>query len=208
MLSFQRLLGRHDEFFGLLEASATQCVASVVALRRMFGNPGAKPSLEEFAAARREDKEITQELEEMLINTFITPIEREDLESLGDKLYKIPKTIEKIAERYALSYERLGEVHLGSHAAGLEQVVEVVLQMLKDLRGNDFSAAKANQRKLRGLSLEVEAGLTDAIRGLYEAGYPGLKAVIVKDLIDLLDKALERSRDAGAMIAHILLKNS
>jgi uncharacterized protein Yka (UPF0111/DUF47 family) len=174
----------------------------------MLANPAGKPSLEEFAAARRADKEITQELEEMLINTFITPIEREDLESLGDKLYKIPKTIEKVAERYALSYERLAEVNLGPHAAGLEQVVRLVLEMLKNLRANDFGAAKTNQRKLRGISLEAEAGLTETIRELYEAGYPGLKAVVVKDLIDLLDKALERTRDAAAMIAHILLKNS
>jgi uncharacterized protein Yka (UPF0111/DUF47 family) len=208
MLSFQRLLGRHDEFFGLLEASAAECLASVVALRRMLATPGTKPSLEEFAAARRKDKEITQQLEEMLINTFITPIEREDLEGLGEKLYKIPKTIEKIAERYALTYERLGDVRLGAHATGLELVIEVLLQMLKNLRANDFPAAKRNQTKLRRISLRVEAGMTEAISGLYEGNYPALKAVIVKHLIDLLDKALERSRDAAAVIAHILLKNS
>lgn len=208
MLSFQRLLGRHDEFFGLLEASAMQCLASVAALRCMVANAGNKPSLEEFAAARRKDKEITEQLEEMLINTFITPIEREDLESLGDKLYKIPKTIEKMAERYALTYERLADVQFGAHAEGLEQVVEALLEMLKNLRANNFSAAKANQSRLRGISSKVESGLTEAVRELYQADYPGLKAVIVKDLIDLLDKALERARDAGAVIAHILLKNS
>src|SRR4029450_10710734 len=86
MISFQRLLGREDEFFGLLEASASQCVAVIEALRRIVSRPGEKPSLEEFVTARRLDKEVTQKLEEMLIHTFVTPIEREDLEELAEKL--------------------------------------------------------------------------------------------------------------------------
>jgi uncharacterized protein Yka (UPF0111/DUF47 family) len=33
----------------------------------------------------------------------MTPIEREDIEALGSALYKIPKQIEKFADRYSLA---------------------------------------------------------------------------------------------------------
>ena len=59
MISFQRLLGRQEEFFGLLEGSAAECVAAISALRAVLSQPGKKPELEAFALARRKDKEIT-----------------------------------------------------------------------------------------------------------------------------------------------------
>ena len=45
MISFQRLLGRESEFFGLLEASAQECMNSVAAFRRMLDDRGVPPSL-------------------------------------------------------------------------------------------------------------------------------------------------------------------
>ena len=44
-----------------------------------------------FAESRREDKRITQQLTEELSKTFITPLEREDIQALAAALYKIPK---------------------------------------------------------------------------------------------------------------------
>jgi len=41
--------------------------------------------------ARRKGKRITEDIDEHLCKTFVTPIEREDIESLSDALYKIPK---------------------------------------------------------------------------------------------------------------------
>src|SRR4051812_13813995 len=129
MISFQRLLGREDKFFGLLEASARECVVSIEALRSIVSRPGEKPSLEEFVSARRRDKDVTQQLEEMLIHTFVTPIEREDLEELAEKLYKIPKTVEKFAERYALVVERVADVNFEPHAAAIGKGMNLLLEM-------------------------------------------------------------------------------
>src|SRR6478609_6743863 len=122
MISFQRLLGREDEFFGLLESSASECVASI--------------------EARVRDKEVTQKLEEMLIHTFVTPIEREDLEELAEKLYKIPKTVEKFAERYALVVDRVADVPFEMHAQAISEAMHLLLQMVRALRAGDIVTIK------------------------------------------------------------------
>ena len=101
MISLQRLLGQENEFFGLLEQSAELGLKSIQALVALTG-PSQPKSLEAFVAIRRADKEVTNTLESKLITTFVTPIEREDLEALGEALYKIPKTVEKFAERYVI----------------------------------------------------------------------------------------------------------
>ena len=208
MISFQRLLGRENEFFGLLEASAQECMNSVAAFRRMLEKPGVAPSLTDFAAARRRDKEITNKLEEMLIRIFVTPIEREDIEELADCLYKIPKTIEKFAERYALIAERYPDLDCARQAELLEKSVTMVLGLVRALRAADFSKIKALQSELQSVEAEADDVLIEMLRGLYQPGVPPLKAVILKDLFDLIEKAIDRCRDAGNVVSHVLLKNS
>ena len=208
MISFQRLLGRQDEFFGLLEASAAECVASITALRAVLARSGEKPALDAFAAARRKDKELTQRLEEMLIHVFVTPIEREDIELLADKLYKIPKVIEKFAERYALVFDRVADVRFDGQAEALERAVELLRQMVAALHQADIAVIKSRQSELRGLARGAEIALAESLTTLYSPNNDPLKAIITRDLFDLLERAMERTREAAAVIAHILLKNS
>lgn len=208
MISFQRLLGREDDFFSLLEASAQEGVNAVGALKRITTNPSLTPTLDEFSIARRKDKEITGQLEEMLIHTFVTPIEREDLEELADRLYKIPKTVEKFAERYILTAPQVRDTDFSGQVILLEQAVTVVLQMVQALRAGNLGSIKTLQNKLQDLESEADNVLTGYIRNLYEPGFPTLKAVILKDLFDLNEKAVDRCRDAGNVMSHILLKNS
>ena len=51
----------------------------------------------------------------------MTPIEREDIEALGSALYKIPKQIEKFADRYSLALQHLEGIDFAPRAAMLEQ---------------------------------------------------------------------------------------
>jgi uncharacterized protein Yka (UPF0111/DUF47 family) len=174
----------------------------------MLDQRAAKPSLTEFAEARRRDKEITNQLEEMLITTFVTPIEREDLEELAEQLYKIPKTIEKFAERYALVAEKIADIDFARQAVLLEKSVTGVLALVKALRAANFNEIRTIQRELQAVESAADDLLLEAMRGLYQPGFPALKAVILKDLYDLIEKAIDRCRDAGNIVSHVLLKNS
>src|SRR5690242_15674734 len=107
MFSLQKLFGKDDPFFRLLEESAREGQNSIQALKRILQNPSMTPTLDEFVVSRRKDKAITNEISELLVKTFVTALEREDIEALSRSLYKIPKTIEKFAERYILCAPQL-----------------------------------------------------------------------------------------------------
>jgi uncharacterized protein Yka (UPF0111/DUF47 family) len=208
MINFQRILGREDEFFTLLEASAQEGVNTVTALRRILSNTTGSPSLNAFVEARRRDKEFTTMLEEMLITTFVTPLEREDLEALGEVLYKIPKTVEKFAERYIIAAPQISGDDFNDQLPLVEQAIQIVLKMVHALREADLGEIKGLQNQLQALESKADDVLTERLARLYEPGFPSLKAVILKELCDLLEKVVDRCRDAGNVISHVLLKNS
>src|SRR5438132_11033959 len=137
MFSIRQFFGHDEKFYDLLEASAQQADSSVHHLVDLLGkleHHDSPQSLEDFVSSRRKDKLITQELTEQLCKTFITPLEREDIQSLAAALYKIPKTVEKIGERILICP---GDLHGRSFARQVEfldQAAEAVLAMVKELR--------------------------------------------------------------------------
>ncbi len=209
MISFQRLLGREDEFCGLLEASAQEAVHAVDALKKLLANRDTTPTLHEFAAARSTDKKITEQISEKLITTFVTPMEREDIEALAEALYKIPKTVEKFAERYMVTADKLRDVDFSRQIDLMQQAVQIVLQMTQALRaGRNLGGIKALQNKLQTTEADADDVLLDLTRRVYEPGFSPLKAIILKDLFDLNERVVDRCRDAGNVISHALVKNS
>lgn len=208
MISFQRLFGREDEFFSLLQASASEGCKAVTALHDLL-KPGSKPSLESFVAVRRKDKEITNRLEEMLITTFVTPMEREDIEALADSLYKIPKTVEKFVERYLIVVDQVGDIDFARQVVLMQQATDLVLKMVQVLKeGRDLGEVKSLQNELQLVEAHADDVLLSLMQPMFQPGFSALKAVILHDLFALNEKVVDRCRDAGNVISHVLLKNS
>src|SRR3981081_457621 len=129
MFSVGKILGHDERFFDLLEASARQADNSVHHLVDLLAKVERGESLQDvsaFAESRREDKRITQELTEQLSKTFITPLEREDIQGLSAALYKIPKTVEKIGERILICPEDLHGRSFKKQVELLDQAAEAV----------------------------------------------------------------------------------
>ena len=209
MISFQRLLGREDEFCALLEASAQEACHSVAALKHILTADGAAVTLDEFVEARRKDKQITEQITEMLVRTFVTPMEREDIEALSHALYRIPKTVEKFGERLVLCPGPLPGEYFQKQTAMLEQAVETVWQMVHELRQRaHLEQAKDRNDRLQYLEGEADKLMLDLYRDLYSGKLDAVKVVVLKDLYELLEKVIDRCRDAGNIIFQIVLKYS
>jgi uncharacterized protein Yka (UPF0111/DUF47 family) len=209
MISFQRLLGREDEFCDLLEASAKEACHAVDALKNVLKRHELSPTLHEFADARSKDKKITEEISNRLITTFVTPMEREDIEALAEALYKVPKIVEKFAERYSIVADQVKDVDFSRQLELMEKAVNLVLQMVQALRaGRNLGGIKALQTKLQAAESEADDVLLEMEREFYQPGFPALKAVILKDLFSLNEKVVDRCRDAGNVVSNVLLKNS
>jgi uncharacterized protein Yka (UPF0111/DUF47 family) len=209
MFSLQKLLGKDDQFYSLLEASAEEGRTSALALLQVLKNSSTEVSMAPFVGARRKDKEITAEITSLLCRTFVTTLEREDIEALSKSLYKIPKTIEKIVERYLIIAPQIKDVDLRGQTNLLVEATETVVTMVKGLRHtSDLIKLTEHNTKLQQIEGAADKLMLELLRELYAGKYDPIKAVALKDLYELLEKVVDRCRDAGNVISHIILKYS
>ena len=211
MFSLQKLLGKDDKFFDLLEASAEEARHSVQALNRVLAHANKAPTLEEFHQAKETDKKITEQINEALVNTFVSQLEKDDVEVLSASLYKIPKTVEKIAERVIIAFPVVRDVDFSRHVALLDaatrRVVELV-KLLRDLGSGQLDQAKEINGKLQQIENEADGLILETLKDLFSGKHDPTRVLALKDLYELLEKVVDRCRDAGNIVTHIVLKNS
>jgi hypothetical protein len=210
MFSIQKIFGKEDKFFDLLEASAEEARASVHALDQLTKthSHSAVP-LKPFIESRRKDKRITEQISEQLVSTFVTMLEREDIEALSYALYKVPKTAEKFAEHYSLTAPQLRDVDFSPQIRLLEEATAIILEMVKKLRDvSDLEEIKNLNTKLQRVEGQADKLMLELLRDLFSGKHEPLKVVVLKDLYELLEKVVDRCRDAGNVVTHIVFKNS
>ena len=212
MFSIGKILGHDETFFDLLERSAQQADKSVhhlVELLEKLEQGNSPQSLDAFAHSRREDKRITQELTEALSTTFITPLEREDIQALASSLYRIPKTVEKIGERILICPQDVEGRSFRKQIELLDQAAETVLAMVKQLRkGTDIETARQMNARLQTIEGDADDLEFELLRDLYQGDYNPRQLLFLRDLYELLEKVIDRCRDTGNIVLQIVLKYS
>jgi uncharacterized protein len=209
MKALRRLLGYDDKFFILLESSALEARSSVDLLVNMIKKPDEVSTMGDVIQTRRKHKRITEEISEQLCRTFVTPLEREDIDALSIALYKIPKTVEKFSEKYILSRAHLGNVDFSRQVNLLEKATEVVAEMVNTLRRRKhLETVKEHNDRLHQLEAEADRLMMELIKDLYSGKHDPLKVIVIMDLYETLERIIDRCRDAGNVVFHIVLKYS
>jgi uncharacterized protein Yka (UPF0111/DUF47 family) len=209
MFSLQTIFGKGDKFYGLLEQSAATVCESAKALHELLTQPDQGAVMAAFTATRAREKALAAQISEELVNTFVTALDREYIEALNSSLYKIPKSIEKFAERYEIVSDRLVGVDFAQRALVLQRSSEVVAEMIGELRrGLRIDPVKKLQDRLQALESEGDRMLLAPYRTLYIEGGDVMRAMLAKDLFELIEKAIDKCRDVGNIDYSIVLKNS
>lgn len=209
MKALRRWFGYDDKFFDLLDASAVEAQNSVQLLSQLISQPAPPQHLDEFILSRRKDKRITETITEELCRTFVTPLEREDIEALSNALYKIPKTCEKFSEKYLLCRNQLGDVSFPEQVRLLGDAVTTVVQMVRRLRTkSNLETVKTDNDRLHHLEGQADKVMLDLIQDLYSGKHDPLKVIILLDLHEMLERIIDRCRDAGNVVFQIVLKHS
>ncbi|RYD60352.1 MAG: DUF47 family protein [Verrucomicrobiaceae bacterium] len=212
MTALQRLFGRDDKFYLLLESSAAEAQAGAGVLVRLVTALNQGPLdeiLRDLDLSRRKHKRISQEITEALCSTFATPLEREDIEELSTSLYKISKTIEKIGERLTICPPGLNMEPTSRQVALLEQGTSVLAKMVGELRDKRHGELiRDSYERIQAIEGDADRIMNELLRDLYHGQAEARVVVFWKDIYELLEKGIDRCRDAGSVLFHIVLKNS
>lgn len=209
MISLQKLFGKSDIFYDLLEKSADEARHGVQALKTLFAQPVGSQNLDELKLVRRKDKKITEEINEALCKTFVTELEREDIEALSNALYKIPKTVEKIAERFIICSDKLVGCDFSRQMGMMESAADTVVLMVGELRKKmHLERMKDMNAKLQQIEGDADKLILDLLKDLYSGKHDSLRVIMLRDLYDLMEKVVDKCRDAGNVLSLIVLKYS
>jgi uncharacterized protein Yka (UPF0111/DUF47 family) len=211
MISLKKLLGKEEKFYDLLEASAEEAKAAADLLAKILAHEESMraSNIHDIIQTRRKDKRITQQITEELCKTFVTPLEREDIEALSIALYRIPKTVEKIVERLTICPARVPRESLQRQVVLFEEAVESVHFMVKQLRkGTQIERIKDAHARLQFAEGEADKVMLALVKDLYNGPHDAKEVVILMELYDLVETAVDRARDAGQIVFQIMLKYS
>lgn len=208
MFSLQTIFGSGQQFYTLLDEAAQAAHDSAKALHTMMKATDRQPALDAFKLARLRERAASDKIGKALVDSFITPIEREDIEALGSALYKIPKQVEKFADRYSLAIQHLDGIDFAPRAAMLEQAASVVVEMVHEIKKMNIDRMTSLNEKLRAIENEADRLMLELYRDIYSGRLDHLQMFLLKEFFEILEKAIDRCREAGVVAYQIVLKNS
>ncbi len=187
MTALKRLFGRDDKFYNLLEASAEEAKHSATILAGIMpqlGNDAAfQEGVEQLTQSRRKHKRITQEITAELCKTFVTPLEREDIEALSNSLSKVPKGVEKISERLFICPLTSHADSLSKQVAMLEKAAATVLLMVRALRKRPHvEEIQDDYAILQSIEGDADKFMIALLQELFRGEAPPKDAIFLKDI--------------------------
>jgi uncharacterized protein Yka (UPF0111/DUF47 family) len=91
----------------------------------------------------------------------------------------------------------------------LELATDKVVEMVKLLRHRtSVEKIKEMNAVLQKVEGDADKLILDILGDLYSGKHEPTKVLAMKDLYELLEKVIDRCRDAGNVVTHIVLKHS
>lgn len=207
-----KLLPSEEKFYVLMRDLCAQASGSAVLLKEFTSK---KPGNERdaigarIAKSKAESKELMARISREVSLSFVTPFDREDIQEFCGHLYRITKTMDKIRERLELHNILADE---GDFSRQVELIVEeseamhdIVEALTKKGSEKTIIGKVATLHQLEAHGDEV---LGQLLKNLFKGDRDIRDLILRKDVYDMLEKVLDRYRDASAVALQIVLKHS
>ena len=209
---FARLLPASGagQFFELFEQHAARTREAAELLVTMFRElSSAEQQAERIKAVEHQGDEITHTVIEKLHQTFITPIDREDIHQLISRMDDVLDFVEATSERLWL-YDVHHVEPEACELAGvlLKAVVEMgaAIRGLRDLK--DRPRLIAHCTEINRLENEGDALLRRAVARLFRDSTDPIHVLKWKEIFDNLENAIDRCEDVANVIEGVALEYS
>lgn len=151
-MAFQ-LKPKEEKFFALLDDHATLCYEAAVIFEEAFNGQGEpKKALEKISALEEKADEIVRTTMNKLQKTFITPMDREDIQLLVDQLDSTIDAVKEIMDKVCI-YQP------GEPTEGAKAMAHIVVSSIKEIRKSIsyMGSLKKNYLKIEARSMKVVA---------------------------------------------------
>lgn len=202
-------LPKEEHFYDFLERQATAAHEGARALAA-FDDAG---TTAEAVAKSVQDIEhrgdaIVHELEEALAKTFVTPIDREDLQKLSSQLDDILDLTNSAARSSVLFGVKRPTAPMSTLIGKLVACTKTLDDTLPNLRKHAYPALIEASRTLRALEKEADITYREAVRVLFTDDAIDAKVLLrEKQVLEDLERAIDRCEYVADTLANLAVKH-
>jgi predicted phosphate transport protein (TIGR00153 family) len=201
------LRGSDREFFDLFERAGGNIERAARLLDEMLAEyPERRGLARDILVCEQDGDQITHDIIRRLNQTFVTPIDREDILQLASALDDIVDYTEEVADYLGLYRIEAPMVQAQRLAGVLRAAAEQIAQATGLVRG--FKNISEQTVEIHRLENEADRIVREAIASLFEVGIDPMVVIRWKDIFERLENAIDSTETAAYILEGILIKNA
>lgn len=202
-----KFIPKDVKFYDLLAEISDNALEASVLLQKLLSSwDGISDYASKIHLLEHKCDDMTHKIINELNETFITPIDREDIHSFVNSLDNIIDSIDVIASRINL-YKVKKPIEFGEQ---LSEILNLQIKLISEIL-HKFEDDKAIHQKLvtiRDYETQGDNVFRSAISNLFENENDTKELIKIKEILELMEKAIDRCQTVTIVIEGILIKNT
>ena len=203
----QVFVPKEQEFFDLFEEAGTNIVRAADLLDQMLRTYPERADLSrDILICEQEGDRITHDIIQRLNQTFVTPIDREDIYELASALDDIVDYTEEVADY-------LGLYKIETPMEQSQRLAHILLQACRQIseampRMRKFGDISHYTVEINRLENDGDRVTREAIASLFDDGIDPMVVLRWKDLFERLENAIDATERVANILEGIVIRNS
>jgi uncharacterized protein len=197
---------KEREFFDLFEEAGANIVRASELLARLLEEwPDHGELAREVRDCEHEGDRITHDIVQRLNQTFVTPIDREDIYALASSLDDIVDFIEEVSDflgLYRIEATMDKAIEMGQILHESARAIAGAIPRLRTFKDIRHYTVEVNR-----LENEGDRVLRDALASLFETGIDPMLVIRWKDIFERLEDAIDSTERTANILEGIVIKN-
>ena len=203
----QLLVSRDRQFFDLFEEAASNILRAADLLDQMLrGYPENAPLARDILICEQEGYRITHDIIRRLNETFVTPIDREDIYALASALDDVVDYTEEAADYLGLYKIEAPMEQAQRLAHVLLQSSRMIAEAMPRLRSFDDIAHYTVE--INRLENDGDRVTREAMASLFDNGIDPMVVIRWKDIYERLESAIDATEQVANILETVVIKNS
>jgi len=205
---FKSFLPKQPKFFELLLTITEHSLEAAKILNEIVQTP---ENMDELAAQIHiiENKcdDLTHNVKNELNETFVTPIDREDIFAITNALDDVVDGIDRVSTKMRL-YKIKTPLKFGPQLASiLQSQTELLVVAVRLMNNNNYKDTLDKLVSIRNLETEGDVVFRDSITYLFDNETDVIELIKKKEVLENFEKAVDKCQTATLAIEGALIKN-
>jgi len=203
----QVFVPKDREFFDLFEEAGRNILRAADLLDQMLAAfPDRAELAKDILVCEQEGDRITHDIIQHLNQTFVTPIDREDIYALASALDDIVDYTEEVADY-------LGLYNIEAPMLQAQRLAHILLQSCRQIaeampRMRTFKPLSHYTVEINRLENDGDRVTREAMAALFNDGIDPMVVIRWKDIFTVLERAIDATETAAHILEGIVIKNS